>query len=57
MVNMSILFTDRRTPRRRTPYFVNRQKIRLIQFSCNCAFLDKEELCKKLAVLQLFYTQ
>ena len=37
--------------------FVNRQIIRLIQFSCNCAFLDKEELCKKLVVLQLFCTQ
>ena len=31
--------------------FVNRQIIRLIQFSCNCAFLDKEDLCKKLVVL------
>ena len=40
-----------------TPGFVNRQIIRLIQFSCNCAFLDKEELCKKLVVLQLFCTQ
>ena len=37
--------------------FVNRQIIRLIQFSCNCAFLDKEESCKKLVVLQLFCTQ
>ena len=36
--------------------FVNRQIIRLMQFSCNCAFLDKEELCKKLVVLQLFCT-
>ena len=26
--------------------FVNRQMIRLTQFSCNCAFLDKEELCE-----------
>ena len=37
--------------------FVNRQINRLIQFSCNCAFLDKEELSKKLVVLQLFCIQ
>ena len=37
--------------------FVNRQIIRLLKFSCNCAFLDKEELCKKVVVLQLFCTQ
>ena len=37
--------------------FVNRQIIRLIQFSCNCAFLDKEDFSQKLVVLKLFYTQ
>ena len=37
--------------------FVNRQIIRLTQFSCNCVFLDKVESCKKLVVLQLFLTQ
>ena len=26
----------------------------VIQFSCNCAFLDKEELCKKLADVTTF---
>ena len=52
MVKMSILFTDCQTPRRRTLF--NRQIIRLIQCFCNCAFLNKEELCKNLVVLQLF---
>ena len=33
------------------------QIIRLIQLSCNCAFLDNEELCKKLVVLQPFCIQ
>ena len=34
--------------------FVNRQIIRLIQFSCNCAFLNKEELCKNLSKMSFF---
>ena len=34
--------------------FVNHQIIRLIQFCCDCAFLNKEELCKKLFVFTTF---
>ena len=37
--------------------FVHCEIIGLIQFSCNCAFWDKEKLCNKLVVLQLFCAQ
>ena len=37
-VQISILFTDCRTS----------------QFSCNCAFVDKEELCKKVGFITTF---
>ena len=34
--------------------FVHREIIGLIQFSCNCAFLDMEKLCNKLVVFGNF---
>ena len=57
MVKMSILSPTVELHVGEHSAFLHRQIIRLIQFPCNCAFLDKEELCKTLVVLQVFCTR
>ena len=57
MVKMTILFNRPTNSMFENTAFVHREIIRLIQFSSNCAFLDKETLWNKLVVLQLFCAQ
>ena len=54
MVKMSILFTNVELHVGGHSTFVNRQIIRLIQFSCNCAFFEQGRVMQKVGCITTF---